>query len=519
MACFSDVLGHGFFDKLATRAEQIDSLLCIGLDPHELELGANKNAAGAKAFCLRLIEATTSVALAYKPNVAFFEAFGAEGVAALKEVIAAVPSDIPVLLDAKRGDIGTTAAAYASAAFQELGAHAITLNAYMGVDTVQPFLTDPARGAFVLCKTSNPSSNELQTLPIGRAGKALFEEVASLCESWNVDKNVGLVVGATDADALSRARAAAPGLWILAPGVGAQGGNLDEACMAALDSRGLGLLVPVSRGISRSEDPKAAAVELKDRINAARKKCRSREEATADERAARSTVLPYQRQFIEFSLSQEVLRFGEFTLKSGRQSPYFFNAGLFCKGSAIAKLGKCYAAAIAHAQPPLEFDVIFGPAYKGISLGAVVALTLADHYDRDVGFTYNRKEAKDHGEKGHLVGSDLKGKRVLVVDDVITAGTAIREAMDILYEAEAVPAGVVIALDRQERTGAEPEEGSTEVGTSAVQQVEEAFGIPVVSVVGLSHLTEYLAAKGDAGGANAQALDALRAYRAMYGVG
>ncbi|CAN0272566.1 unnamed protein product, partial [Laminaria digitata] len=150
-------------------------------------------------------------------------------------------------------------------------------------------------------------------------------------------------------------------------GVGAQGGNLDEACLAALDSRGLGLLVPVSRGISRAEDPRAAATELKDRINAARKMCKSRKGAKPAERAAaasETTVMPYQRQFIEFSLSQEVLRFGSFTLKSGRQSPYFFNAGLFCKGSAIAKLGKCYAAAIAHAQPPLEFDVIFGPAYK-----------------------------------------------------------------------------------------------------------------------------------------------------------
>ncbi|CAN0017505.1 unnamed protein product, partial [Ectocarpus fasciculatus] len=191
----------------------------VGLDPHAAELGeGNNNAAGAKAFCLRIIAATSTVAVGYKPNAAFFEAFGAEGVAALKEVIAAVPEGIPVLLDAKRGDIGTTAAAYASGAFEVLGAHAITLNAYMGVDTVEPFLKDPAKGVFVLCKTSNKSSNELQTLPVGSSGKALFEEVASLCQSWNKDNNVGLVVGATDAEALARVRAAAPDLWILAPG-------------------------------------------------------------------------------------------------------------------------------------------------------------------------------------------------------------------------------------------------------------------------------------------------------------
>ncbi|CAN0159221.1 unnamed protein product [Scytosiphon promiscuus] len=243
----------------------------VGLDPHSKELGeGNNNAAGAKAFCLRIIEATSTVAVAYKPNAAFFEVFGAEGMAALKDVIAAVPDEIPVLLDAKRGDINTTAAAYASAAFEELGAQAITLNAYMGVDTVKPFLEDPAHGVFVLCKTSNESSNELQTLVVESSGRAVFEEVASLCQSWNKDNNVGLVVGATDADALARVRAVAPDLWILAPGVGAQGGNLDEACSAALDGRGMGLLVPVSRGISTAADPAAEAANYRDRINAAR---------------------------------------------------------------------------------------------------------------------------------------------------------------------------------------------------------------------------------------------------------
>ncbi|CAM9223990.1 unnamed protein product, partial [Ectocarpus sp. 13 AM-2016] len=511
MASFASQSGHGFFDKVASRVEEVDSLLMVGLDPHAAELGeGNNNAAGAKAFCLRIIAATSTVAVGYKPNSAFFEAFGAEGVAALKEVIAAVPEGAPVLLDAKRGDIGTTADAYASGAFEELGAHAITLNAYMGVDTVDPFLKDPARGVFVLCKTSNKSSNELQTLPVGNSGKALFEEVASLCQSWNKDNNVGLVVGATDADALARVRAAAPDLWILAPGVGAQGGDLDEACSAALDRRGMGLLVPVSRGISRADDPAAEAVALKDRINAARKRCTDqRKEPTAAASTTTTALLPYQREFIEFSMSHKVLKFGDFSkggkaffeLKSNRQSPYFFNAGLFCKGSALAKLGKFYAEAIMNARPPLEFDVVFGPAYKGIPLGAAVAYTLADLHDRDVGFSYNRKEAKDHGEGGLLVGEDLKGKRVLVVDDVITAGTAIREAFGILRKEGATPAGVVIALDRQEKTGAESVIGTT----SAVQQVEEECGVPVVSVVGMSHLTEYMASKENATpGANAQ---------------
>lgn len=210
----------------------------------------------------------------------------------------------------------------------------------------------------------------------------------------------------------------------------------------------------------------------------------------------------YQRDFIRFAIERGVLRFGEFTLKSGRTSPYFFNAGLFNSGLALARLGRYYASAIIDSG--LSFDVLFGPAYKGIPLAASTAVALAEHHDRDLPWCFNRKEAKDHGEGGTLVGAPLAG-RVLIIDDVITAGTAIREVMQIIQGQQAQAAGVLIALNRQER-------GKGEL--SAIQEVERDFGMPVVSIVSLEQVLEYLA--GDA--ELKSYLPAVERYRADYGI-
>ena len=210
----------------------------------------------------------------------------------------------------------------------------------------------------------------------------------------------------------------------------------------------------------------------------------------------------YQRDFLDFAIGRGVLRFGEFTLKSGRISPYFFNAGLFDSGAALARLGRCYAAAITDAG--LAFDVLFGPAYKGIPLVATVAVALAEQYRRDAPWCFNRKEAKDHGEGGMIVGAPLKD-RVLIVDDVITAGTAIRETMQILAAHGATPAGVLIALDRRER-------GQGEL--SAVQEVERAHDISVTSIVNLDDVVAYLAERPE----YTEQLEKMRDYRARYGI-
>ncbi|MRR29809.1 orotidine-5'-phosphate decarboxylase, partial [bacterium] len=216
-----------FFLRLEARARKLDSLLCVGLDPHPADLTEN-SASAARDFCLRLISATHDLAVAFKPNAAFFEAYGAEGWQALADVVAAIPDEVPVILDAKRGDISSTAEAYACSVFESLKADAVTLNPYLGRDSLEPFINDPSRGVFVLCKTSNPGSGDLQDQRLVNAGQPLtvYEKVAQLAEKWNALDNVGIVVGATYPEALQRVREVAPNLWILAPGVGAQGGDL-----------------------------------------------------------------------------------------------------------------------------------------------------------------------------------------------------------------------------------------------------------------------------------------------------
>jgi len=214
----------------------------------------------------------------------------------------------------------------------------------------------------------------------------------------------------------------------------------------------------------------------------------------------------YQRAFIEFAIKQGVLRFGEFTLKSGRTSPYFFNAGLFNSGMALAKLGRFYAEAIADAG--VQFDVLFGPAYKGIPIVSAAAIALADQHQQDVPWCFNRKEAKAHGEGGTLVGAPLEG-RVLIIDDVITAGTAIREVMAILDQSEAKPAAVLVALDRQEK-------GQGEL--SAIQEVERDFNIPVISVVTLNDVVVYLETVAENDADYRQHLVSIQAYRDQYGI-
>jgi orotate phosphoribosyltransferase len=213
----------------------------------------------------------------------------------------------------------------------------------------------------------------------------------------------------------------------------------------------------------------------------------------------------YQSTFIELALRRQALRFGQFTLKSGRVSPYFFNAGLFNDGASLAVLGSCYAAALQAAG--LNFDMLFGPAYKGIPLAAACAVALAEQHQRNVPWAFNRKESKDHGEAGMIVGAPLQG-RVVIIDDVITAGTAIRESVELIRGAGADPVGVVLALDRQERG---------QSARSAVQEAESRFGLKCVSIVTLSGLIDALESGGGWPAPTAEQLAAMRDYRREYG--
>ncbi len=277
-----------FFSFLEKRVDDCSSLLCIGLDPHVSDLD-KPTAASALDFCLRIVNQTAPYTAAFKPNAAFFEFFGPEGWTALKQVIEAIQEEsdrkgsmIPVILDAKRGDIASTAEAYAKSAFEHLGAHAITLNPYLGKDSIEPFLDFKERGVFLLCKTSNPGAGDLQDLLVDSGPKTLdfetpstihgprsvplFIHVAELAQTWNTRNNIGLVVGATQPEALACVRTAAPDLWFLSPGVGAQGGDLETALKAGLRKDGKGMLINISRSIARTDNPGLAAAELRDEI-------------------------------------------------------------------------------------------------------------------------------------------------------------------------------------------------------------------------------------------------------------
>jgi len=527
---------NSFFSKLEARVSQVDSLLCIGLDPHGVEIlgddyatsTAEEKCDAAYTFCKTIIDATLPYAACYKPNAAFFEALGVEdGNATLVRVLKEIPPDVPVLLDVKRGDIGSTAAAYAEACYDHCNADAVTLSPLMGWDSVAPFVTEKYsdKGAFLLCKTSNPGSNDLLALSLA-SGETVYERIAKLAQQWstktgNRSPSLGLVVGATDSTALRKARkAAGERVWILAPGVGAQGGDLEEACTAGFNSNGTAMLIPVTRGISKAKDPGAAAKDLVEKINKIRNKIQEDKtegisSSSSNDNNKNNTIEPYQKQFLEFSLAEGVLKFGSFTLKSGRTSPYFFNAGLFASGAALFKLGTAYSSAIMSSPELVDgkggvvFDVIFGPAYKGISLGAVVCSALYSDYGVNVGFAYNRKEAKDHGEGGTLVGASMSGgKRVLVVDDVITAGTAIRESHTMLQSIGAKMVGVVIALDRAEKR-------SLEDPVSAVQAVHRDLSVSTISIVNLPQLQVFLEKSSKYG---EDVLASVRDYRTKYGV-
>jgi uridine monophosphate synthetase len=260
-----------FFSFLEKRIDDCSSLICIGLDPHIPDL-KEPSAASARDFCLNLVKQTARYAAAFKPNAAFFEVFGAEGWTALKDVVSAINDEsnrlgsrIPIILDAKRGDIASTAEAYAKSAFENLGVDCITLNPYLGKDSIEPFIQNSEKGVFLLCKTSNAGAGDFQDLVL-ESGEPLHIHVAKLAQTWNIKNNIGLVVGATHPQIMSNIRAAVPDMWFLAPGIGAQGGELELALKAGLRKDGKGMLINVSRSIARAEKPGLAAAELRDQI-------------------------------------------------------------------------------------------------------------------------------------------------------------------------------------------------------------------------------------------------------------
>jgi uridine monophosphate synthetase len=433
-----------FFSRLENRALQADSLLCVGLDPHVPDLPA-PTAEAARDFCLRLIEATSEVAAAFKPNSAFFEVFGPQGIAVLAQVIAAVPAAIPVILDAKRSDIASTAEAYAQAAYRTLGAGAVTINPYLGRDSVEPFLADAERGVFLLCKTSNPGAADIQDLQVSPTGQRLYEHVALLAQSWNSRDNVGLVVGSTQPEALRRVRALAPGLWILAPGVGAQGGDLRLALQAGLRADGLGMLIPVSRALSRAADPARVARELRDQINCERAAILGAGSmpdgrGTMPDRKDTIYRVPTTNALADGLLEAGCVKFGTFTLKSGLESPIYLDLRQLVSYPSL--LGEV-AAAYVSVLRGLSFARLAALPYAALPIGTAISLQTGWP------LVYPRKEVKAYGTKAEIEGLFTPGERVAVVDDLTTTGGSKFEAIEKLTAAGLQVSDVVVLIDRQ----------------------------------------------------------------------
>jgi uridine monophosphate synthetase len=416
-----------FFSRLEERARVVDSLLCIGLDPHPELVGA-ATADAARDWCLRLIDATAPAACAFKANAAFFEALGADGWTALKEVIQAARGYAPVVLDVKRGDIASTAQAYARSAFDLLGADAVTLNPYLGRDSVEPFLARDDHGVFLLCRTSNPGSDDLQGLTL-ESGERLYVRVARLAAEWNTRDNVGLVVGATDPAALEQVRSAVPGLWILAPGVGEQGGSLEAALRAGLRPDGLGLLVPVSRQIARASDPKTEAGRLRDEIR--RGQARPRTSRPAED--ARSRLA-------QGLMDAGCVRFGDFTLKSGIRSPFYIDLRLLASHPAVLRQA---AAAYQAVLDGLVFDRLAAIPHAAMAIGTAIALASGKP------MIYPRLDVKDYGRQRGVEGEFESGETAVVIDDLATTGGSKFEAVERLRQAGLRVTDVVVLLDRQ----------------------------------------------------------------------
>ena len=424
---------NSFFSTLESRIDAIDSLLCIGLDPREDDVKVY-NAGSIRDFCYRIIEETSDFAAAYKPNGAFFETLGAEGAAALVDVIGHIPPGIPVILDGKKGDIASTAEAYARAAFEIYHADAVTLNPFLGKDTILPFIRYPGKAAFILCKTSNPGAEDFQDVLISPQGHTLFERITYRVKDWNSNGNLGLVVGATQVESLRRVRKIDPQIWILAPGIGAQGGDLQASLQAGLREDGLGLLLPVSRGISKTEDPRQEAERIKNAINQERKRI-----IDSRKKTPKISLTELQREIADGLLDLGCIQFGEFSLKSGDISPIYIDLRrIIAHPDLLLQVGRAFQTLL----EPLQFDHLAALPYAALPITSAISLL------GGWSMVYPRKEEKTYGTKAPVEGIFSEGETAVVIDDLITTGSSKLDGINKLKENGLIVNDIVVLIDR-----------------------------------------------------------------------
>jgi len=417
-----------FFEKLSSAVESNRSLLCVGLDPQLDWLPDGKDIERRLvSWGSGVIAQTTDLVCCYKPNFAFYEQFGLAGLRGLQRIVAAIPENIPVLLDVKRGDIGSTAQAYATAAYEQWGADAVTLSPLLGEDSIKPFLTVEGKAVFLLCYTSNPSANQMQM----HGDPPLYEYIAQRAQSWGTPKRIGFVVGATQPDALGRVRELCLQNWILAPGVGAQGGDLEKALRAGLRADGSGLIIPVSRGVMLASDPRQAALELRDQINQMVNLVKNEPQAP----------VPIKTKLVMELFQSGCIKFGSFTLASGKQSPIYIDLR---RVVSYPNLFKMVAQVYTDIVKTLKFDHIASVPYAALPTGSVVAWKL------NRSLIYPRKEVKQHGTGQTVEGSFQPGQTAVLLEDVITSGGSIVSVAESLRQAGLVVNDVIVLVDREQ---------------------------------------------------------------------
>jgi uridine monophosphate synthetase len=378
---------------------------------------------------LAIARATAPSAACFKPNAAFYEAFGPRGLDALVRLVKDLPDDIPVLLDAKRCDIGPTAEAYAKACFEAIGADAVTLSPYMGRDAVDPFLAYPEKAVFLLARTSNPRAGVFQDIDV--AGKPLYAVVAEACASWS--DRVGLVAAGNDPVGLAAVRAAAPGAWLLAPGIGAQGGDIGQAWAAGARSDGQGILPVAARSVAEAADPGAAAAALAE---AMRKAAEGEPRvAVAGFDAAARLKHTVMRGLIETGC----FKTGSFTLKSGKSSPFYVDLRrVISDPNLLDAVSKAYAQVV----EGIGFDRLAGIPAAALPLATATAMRLRRP------MIWPRMPAKDHGTGVKVEGDFQKGERALLLDDLITTGSSKIEAIEILRGEGLVVEDLAVLIER-----------------------------------------------------------------------
>ncbi|MBI3943176.1 MAG: orotidine-5'-phosphate decarboxylase [Chloroflexi bacterium] len=436
-----------FTDKLQKAVAATDSLLCVGLDPDPQQLPAKFRSTPEPllAWNREIIAATTGLACIYKPNIAFYEALGLPGYELLKATLKAIPPEIPVILDAKRGDIGSTSEAYARAIFDIWQVDAVTLNPYLGRDSLEPFLRRADKGIFILCHTSNPGAADFQELYIKELytnQRPLYEVVAAQATAWNQSGNIGLVFGATYPEQLRSVRAIIPDMWFLVPGIGTQGGDLAASLSAGLTTSGAGVLINASRSLARATDIRAYAQDLVQQI-------RSVSQAHAATTATPAGAQPDSPMLARLAAALHqtgCVQFGNFTLHSGKQSPIYIDLRLLISDPETLRLA---AQAYAQILRRLEFQRIASIPYAAVPIGTAVSLALGKP------MIYPRKEVKLYGTGRSIEGHFQPGEMVVVLDDLITTGGSKLAAIEPLEAAGLRVQDIVVLINREQGGEAE----------------------------------------------------------------